>query len=132
MKRYVTVSLVVFWACAAPQTGSPPLQDAQRARELVDRVWASSDTSAAPGTFRIFLANGTLVMDSCRETYRLVPWRTIDNRRIEWMEDTARIEAEIAELTGERLKMRLQLEGEVKEETYRQAEVPMVCRDMPR
>jgi hypothetical protein len=92
----------------------------------------STDSSAAPGTFRIFLPNGTRVMDSCWETYRLAPWRTIGDRRIEWTEDTARIEAEIAQLTDERLQLRLQLKGEVKEENYRPASVPTVCPDMPR
>ena len=83
-------------------------------------------------TIRIFLPDGTLVMDSCGEGYRLVPWRWLDNARIEWTEDTARIEARIVELTNSRLQLRLQLRGETKDETYRLAAVPTVCPDMPR
>jgi hypothetical protein len=98
----------------------------------VGRVWLSTDASAAPGTLRIFLADGTLVMDSCWETYRLARWRQIDDRRIEWTEDTARIEAQIIQLSRERLQLRLQLRGEVREETYRPAPVPTVCPDLPR
>ena len=119
-------------ACTAPQRVIPAEGDVARQPDLVGRVWVSTDASAAPGTFRIFLADGTLVMDSCWETYRLAPWRPIDHRRIEWTEDTVRIEAQITQLTAERLQLRLQLRGEVKVETYRLATVPTVCPDMPR
>jgi hypothetical protein len=123
---------MMLCACTAPQRVIPAEGDAARQPDFVGRVWVSTDASAAPGTFRIFLADGTLVMDSCWETYRLAPWRPIDHRRIEWTEDTVRIEAQITQLTAERLQLRLQLRGEVKEETYRLAKVPTVCPDMPR
>lgn len=71
-------------------------------------------------------------MDSCGETYRLAQWRAIDDRRIEWTEDTARIEAQITRLTDDELQLRLQLARVVKEETYRLAKAPKVCPDMPR
>ena len=119
-------------ACTAPQRGIPAEGDAARQPDFVGRVWVSTDASAAPGTFRIFLPDGTLVMDSCWETYRLALWRPIDHRRIEWTEDTVRMEAQITQLTTERLQLRLQLRGEVKVETYRLAKVPTVCPDMPR
>ena len=119
-------------ACTAPQRVIPAEGDAARQPDFVGRFWVSTDASAAPGTFRIFLADGTLVMDSCWETYLLALWQPIDRRRIEWTEDTERIEAQITQLTAERLQLRLQLRGEVKEETYRLAKVPTVCPDMPR
>ena len=69
------------------------------------------------------------MMDSCVEVYRLARWRAIDERRIEWTEDTARIEADIAEITAERMQLRLKLTDGIKEENYRLAQVPFVCRD---
>jgi membrane-bound inhibitor of C-type lysozyme len=99
--------------------------------QLVGKVWVSADPSAAPGTFRIFLPDGTLVMDSCWETYRLAQWRTLDERRIEWTEDAARIEAQVV-VAGDRLTMELSLRGERRQQTYRLAQVPSVCPDMPR
>jgi hypothetical protein len=132
MRPCVTLSLMLLCACTAPRSVIPAGGAAERQPELVGKVWVSTDASAAPGTFRIFLPDGTLVMNSCRETYRLAPWRPIDHRRIEWTEDMARIEAQITQLTSERLQLRLQLRGEVKEETYRLAKVPTVCPDMPR
>ena len=89
----------------------------------------STDASAAPGTLRIFLPDGTLVMDSCGETYRLARWRAIDEHRIEWHEDSARIEAEVTQASSDRLQLRLHLVRELKEENYRLAPVPFVCPD---
>ena len=132
MKPHATLFLVLLCACTAPRSVLPPSGEAQRPPELVGKVWVSTNASAAPGTFRIFLPDGTLVMGSCGETYRLAPWRAFDQSRIEWTEDTARIEAQITQLTGERLQLRLQLSGEVKEEAYRPAKIPTVCPDMPR
>ncbi len=101
-------------------------------RPLVGRVWLSVDPGAPLGTIRIFLADGTLVMDSCFETYRLARWEVVDARRIAWQEDTARIEAEVDESTAGQLGLRLQLRQETKDERYRLADVPFVCPDLPR
>jgi hypothetical protein len=87
-------------------------------------VWISTDASAPPGTLRVFLSDGTLLMGSCGETYRLSRWQAIDDRRIEWREDTARIEADIIELTAEHLHLRLRLVDGFKNEAHRLAPVP--------
>jgi uncharacterized lipoprotein YbaY len=92
-------------------------------------VWVSTDSSAAPGTLRIFLPDGSLVMTSCTETYRIARWRSINNRRIEWDEDGSRIEAEIVRATADRLHLRLRLRNGLKEENYRSARVPFLCPD---
>ena len=131
MKRYAVLFLALLSACAAPQVGGSSQRDAPPPL-LVDRIWVSTDPSAAKGTLRLFLHDGALLMSSCTETYRIAKWRPIDDRRIEWTEDAARIEAQITELTSERLRLRLQLKGEVIEHGYRPADVPTVCPDMPR
>ncbi len=129
----VTLALALLSACSAPPpAASPPPQEKQKQPEFVGKTWVATDPAAAPGTFLIFLPDGTLVMDSCWETYRLARWRAIDDRRIEWTEDTARLESQITRLTDEELQLRLQLVGEVKDETYRLAQVPWVCPDMPK
>jgi len=96
---------------------------------FVGKVWISTDSSAAPGTLRIFLPDGTLVMDSCGETYRLARWKATNDTRIEWQEDAARIEADVVNVTSDQLGLRLHLRPEVKEEHYRLADVPFVCPD---
>lgn len=94
---------------------------------FVGKVWTLTDQSAPLGTLRIFLPDGTMVMDSCFETYRIARWRNIDERRIEWQEDNARIEAEVAQANPGQLRLRLQLVSEVKVEDYRLVQVPFLC-----
>jgi hypothetical protein len=127
--RCLTIALVLLCAPAAEHaiTAQGSSRDA-----LVNKVWVSTDPSASTGTFRIFLSNGTLVMDSCGETYRLSAWKRLDDRRVEWTEDGIRIGAEIAQLTPDRLRLRIRLRGETRGESYRLATVPTVCPDMPR
>ena len=100
-----------------------------RAQGFVGRTWLSTDASAPPGTLRIFLADGTLLMDSCGETYRLAKWRSLGAGRIEWTEDGARIEAGVSQPRAGELRLRLQLRNEIKDERYRLATVPFVCGD---
>lgn len=100
------------------------------AQGFVGRTWLSTDAGAAPGTLRIFLPDGTLLMDSCGETYRLVTWRSPRPGRIEWSEDGARVEAEVSEPRPRELRLRLRLRGgETRNERYRLATVPYVCPD---
>ena len=129
----VTIA-VVLSACAAPSVDRP--SDATPARDgppsFVGKIWISTDSSAPRGTLRIFLPDGTLVIDSCGESYRLARWRALNERRIEWQEDTARIEAEVVRATEDDLQLRLHLVNELKDERYRLAEVPYVCPDTGR
>ncbi|MPZ18729.1 MAG: hypothetical protein GEV06_12555 [Luteitalea sp.] len=135
-KKVAIVACLLLSACSDRTSDTPPPQAEvafeQEQPPFVGKVWMSTDAAAAPGALRIFLPNGTLLMDSCWETYRLAEWRSVDERRIEWQEDTAAIQAEVAEITDKRLVLRLQLVGETKEETYSAARVPFVCPDMPR
>ena len=77
---------------------------------FVGKTWLSTDSSAPRGTIRIFLPDGTLLMDSCGETYRLARWTSMTPTRIAWEEDTARIEADVTQAAADVLELRLQLE----------------------
>ncbi|MCB9385967.1 MAG: hypothetical protein H6509_15260 [Bryobacterales bacterium] len=81
---------------------------------------------------RIFLADGTLVMDSCWETYRLSTWERDGEERIRWEEDGQPIGAKILTLNETELRLELALVSSIVEKRYRAAEVPFVCPDMPR
>jgi hypothetical protein len=96
---------------------------------FVGRVWIATDASAAPGTLRIFLGGGTLVMDSCGETYRLAEWRALDPRHLEWQEDGQAVTAEIADSGPSTLRLELHLRSGRRVENYRLADVPFVCPD---
>ena len=117
------VSLVLSLTCAQACTRQ------QHERSIVGKTWLSTDASAAAGTIRIFLPDGTLLMDSCGETYRLARWASINDTRIEWEEDGARIEADVTQAAPDVLELRLHLKTEVKVDRYRLAQVPSVCPD---
>ena len=59
-----------------PRETSPPTAPAVQPG-FVGKVWVSPDASAPRGTLRIFLSDGTLVIDSCWETYRLARWEPL-------------------------------------------------------
>ncbi len=125
---------VTLWSAAAcQQAPSASTAEAAPAPGVAGRAWVSNDVADAPGTVRVFLSDGTLIMDSCVEGYRLTTWRATGPSSVEWDEDTARIEAEILEASADALRLRLTLRGgEARDETYRPATVPFVCPDLPR
>ena len=85
------------------------------------------------GSLRAFLSDGTLIMTSCVETYRLAPWRWVEGAMLVWEEDGRSIRAEVA--LAERNEMVLvdrPRRGERLTRHFRRAESPVVCPDLPR
>jgi len=121
--RLSVVGVILLTSC-----GPVPV-DVPQERSFVGKTWLSTDSSAPLGTIRIFLPDGTLLMDSCRETYRLARWTSMNDTRIAWEEDTARIEADVTQAAADVLELRLHLRSEAKVERYRLAQVPFVCPD---
>lgn len=117
-------------------TVSATMHAQSRSREEPDpiagKVWAETTRDAAPGSLRIFLPDGTLVSTSCVETYRLSRWTRLAPTRISWQEDGARIDAEILQLSGSELKLRLRLVGGAREETFAAAAGPTTCPEPER
>lgn len=98
---------------------------------LLNRVWVRADADAGlPGPMQIFLGDGTLVTDSCWETYRLSRWQQVSDSAISWEEDGMTINADIAELTSTDLVLSLRLGSDVVEQRYTTASAPYVCPDM--
>jgi hypothetical protein len=140
--RALVIAGLFAGACSSAPVTAPPTNDKAESDppgragagpadpSLTGKVWLATDAAAAPGTIRIFVPDGTLVMDSCFETYRLAAWRATGDRRIEWREDTATIGAEITGLTSSALQLTLRLADETKIENYRAATAPYVCPDM--
>ena len=121
-----TALVVLLVAASSPQ-------DAVRSPDpdpLVGQIWTATHSGAAPGSLKVFLADGTLVMTSCVETYRLSRWSRVSPQRIAWEEDGARIEAEAATQGPDGLQLRLLLRGGVRTETYTSASVPFTCPPM--
>jgi hypothetical protein len=103
------------------------LDDPGTAR-LTDRVWLDTGGDAAPGSFRAFLSDGTLVMASCVETYRLARWRR-DGGGVAWEEDGAEVRADVAAMGPDTLVLVLELTGGPDTRRYRAAAAPVTCGD---
>ena len=99
---------------------------------FTNRVWARTDAGDMPGVIRVFLADGTLIQDSCWETHRLSSWKMASPKEISWNEDGTDISATIAALGATDLTLVLNLKGGPVEERYTAAPVPSVCPDMPK
>lgn len=100
---------------------------------LVNRVWVrQGDDTGLPGSAQIFLADGTLVSDSCWETYRLSRWQQVSDTTISWEEDGVTISADISSLNPGELVLALKMGNEVTQQRFTPAAVPYVCPDMPK
>ena len=120
-------------ACA--RVGLPevaiPGSGSDTTRQMVEnRVWIEEGDAAAPGTFLAFLADGTLVMDSCVETWRLAPWRWVEGSTLVWQEDAASLRAEVALVGGGELVLVMDPGGENASRSFTAARAPVVCGDL--
>lgn len=145
-KSYGAVVLVgLFVGCApSPDTTRPPTPVDTPAPPvtapdlsvdpLVSTVWRITSPAGRPlGSFYLFLPNGTLVMTSCVETYRLATWQREGTDRLTIVEDpTVRYTADILALGADSLRLRLNLRSEQLELAFELAQVPFVCPDLPR
>lgn len=116
---------------AAPPPSRIPGSDANAPPangEFMGRMWISTTPGAARGSFVIFLADRTMLMGSCVETYRLSKWG-VAGEKIRWIEDTIPIEAAVA--IPRRNQMTLAIAGRDREQTFVLANTPYVCPDMP-
>ena len=100
-------------------------------RSLANRVWVKTDSDDLPSVIKIFLSDGTLVSDSCWETHRLSPWHMTSDTSLVWTEDGMDITADIVSVTTSELVLKVNLAGGAIEETYKAADVPYVCPDIP-
>jgi hypothetical protein len=135
MLKFLTpITLILLCGCSpgdAPAARATS-DAASAAPPFVGKAWVGQGAEDPLGALRIFLPDGTLLMDSCFETYRLAEWRMVPGGRLVIVEEGVEIPAEILSASGAELKLRLTLRDGTKEETYRPAPVPYVCPDMPR
>ena len=117
---------------AAAPAPSAPAAAVPSSPTFTGKLWTRTEPAEPLGTLRIFLTDGTLLMDSCWETYRLARWRQEGADTIVWDEDGQEIRAAILAATDDELRLRLELVSGAVEEQYRLADAPFVCPDMPR
>jgi len=116
---------------ASNQTLPPPLD---RSALLQRHVWElHSPAGRPPRSIYVFLPDGSLLMSSCVETYRIASWMLNDAGQVEIREDAqTRYLATITELTEATLKLKLNLISEEIELGFRKTEPQTVCPDLRR
>lgn len=128
------IALMSVWGvgtCLALPVGAQEAEGGDGANPLLNKVWVRSDAAPGlPGPMQIFLEDGTLVSDSCWETYRLSKWQQVSDSEISWDEDGMIINADIASLSDTELVLNLKLGSEVQEQRFVTATVPYLCPDM--
>ena len=140
----VAIAIVTASACdrstapaEAPPPSATPVADsatdtpATTTPSFTDRVWLRADAGSAPGAMQVYLSDGTLISDSCFETYRLSSWR-LEGEELVWSEDGIDIRARLVSVDSNVLVLRLMLRGGEEEQRFSAATVPYVCPDMPR
>jgi len=140
----VAIAILTASACdrsTAPTEARPPSTTpvADSATEtpatptlsFTDRVWLRADAGSAPGAMQVYLSDGTLIADSCFETYRLSSWR-LEGEELIWSEDGIDIRARLVSVDSNALVLSVMLRGGEEEQRFTSATVPYVCPDMPR
>lgn len=121
-------------ACARSDLPIPPIPGlglgTSEEAEITGRVWLDITPGAPSGAFLAFLPDGTLIQDSCGETWRLSPWRRVDPTTLVWEEDGTTIKAQIAIAGDDELALLIAPDGGVApamSRQYRAARAPMLC-----
>lgn len=143
MRTLLVLALLALGGCYAqapeptaapeptPAAASPASPSDAAPDPLAGTVWIRTDAGAPPGEMRIFLADGTLVVDSCWEVYALRTWRRTAEGLV--LVEDVEIPAKIVKLTPDELRLSLALrDGSHQETAYRRATVPYVCPEMRR
>lgn len=133
--KAAVIALLSVWGVGTCATLPAAAQEAEGvdpgSNPLLNKVWVRSDADPAlPGPMQIFLGDGTLVSDSCWETYRLSKWQQVSDTAISWDEDGMTINADIASISDTEMVLNLKLGSQVQEQRFVIATVPYVCPDM--
>ena len=138
-RRFSLLIVVAAIACACsspppslPQVAPPAPPEPRHAR-LLDKVWRVTAPAGKPlGSMYIFMSDGTLLMTSCVETYRLAKWRADPDGKLTVSEDPATTYRVSLEFHGSDVKLRFELKNEVVDLWVRVADTPFVCPDLRR
>ncbi len=129
--RWGFVALLALGACGyLPEVAVPGSASAQTREFVENRVWLDAGDDAPRGALRAFLSDGTLVMTSCVEVYRLAPWRWVEDSRLVWEEDGRSIHAEVVLAGRDEMVLAIALGDETVTRRFSAAEAPVVCPDL--
>ena len=131
LRAAAALGLVALAGCSHLPKVAIPGSGSDKTRELVEnRVWLDAGEDAPRGALRAFLSDGTLVMTSCVEVYRLAPWRWIDGSRLAWEEDGRSIHGEVVLAGRDEMVLAIELDDETVTRRFSAAQAPVVCPEL--
>ena len=131
LRAAAALGLAALAACSYVPKVAMPGSGSDKTRELVEnRVWLDAGEDAPRGALRAFLSDGTLVMTSCVEVYRLAPWRWIDGSRLAWEEDGRSIHGEVVLAGRDEMVLAIELGDGTDTRRFSAAQAPVVCPEL--
>ena len=127
--------LIVTAVTAMSCTTKPPPAPAPPPQQLVllNKVWRVTAPTGKPlGSMYLFLPDGTLLMTSCVETYRLAKWSANADGTLTITEDAATTYRATYQAADRTAKLTFALKNDQMSVDLRVAETPFVCPDLRR
>ena len=126
--------LIVTAATAMSCTATPPpAQAPPQQLVLLNKVWRVTAPTGKPiGSMYLFLPDGTLLMTSCVETYRLAKWSANADGTLTITEDAATTYRATYQAADRTAKLTFALKNDQMSVDLRVAETPFVCPDLRR
>jgi hypothetical protein len=127
--------LIVTAVTAMSCTAKPPPAPAPPPQQLVllNKLWRVTAPTGKPlGSMYLFLPDGTLLMTSCVETYRLAKWSANADGTLTITEDAATTYRATYQAADRTAKLTFALKNEPMSVDLRVAETPFVCPDLRR
>jgi hypothetical protein len=121
----------VATSCTATPPPAPPTPSQQTV--LLNKVWRVTAPAGKPlGSMYVFLPDGTLLMTSCVETYRLAKWSANADGTLTITEDAATSYRATYQAADRTAKLTFALKNDQMSVDLRVAEPPFVCPDLRR
>lgn len=127
----LTLAAAIAISCKA--TPPPPTPPPPQQLVLLNKVWRVTAPPGKPlGSMYLFLPDGTLLMTSCVETYRLAKWSANADGTLTITEDAATTYRATYQAADRTAKLTFALKNDQMSVDLRVAETPFVCPDLRR
>ena len=128
----VSIGLAAIALSCTSAPPPPPVTPPQQV-VLLNKAWRVTAPAGKPlGSMYLFLPDGTLLMTSCVETYRLAKWSTNSDGTLTITEDAATTYRATYQASDRIAKLTFALKNEQMSVDLRVADTPFVCPDLRR
>lgn len=100
---------------------------------LTNRIWSEQNPSnGLPGVMTTFLSDGTLLQDSCWETYSVTRWKRLAQKKLSWDENGIPVSADVKSVSEKELVLSISAGKDKIDHRYVPVKTPYLCPDMKR